>query len=388
MDKKSTGELSTAEINKQLKELEKIASASNFSEFYKSVKAKTPTPNIKASRSRDSSTERTSEDTSGNKVMLIDKDGFVTPLRRIAKPRQQNIENQGTAGIATSNNYEALLNEDQVIVNTNSDIQTHRPRAQVTTQTNNERPSTPSGQKNSSSSILKPKSRPPPINVYTTKMKELVNLIIAGNIPEGDFWIRHSGKEYISQIGHSSSNCTLEYKCVKCGNNHGPIKEGGKCEITENSDKSLLKCTNCGKNGHTASYLGCEYLTLAQDVKNRTNHLRRQLKQIKMNKIYRTTNPDLSFVNIASSKQFSPLPRQNNTRNPLEDHFRPATTPSQGNSPPSDNNPNIFSFVENMMNQFKNSFMSLLQKQFQEISNKITENSTNIEFLMSQCDYE
>lgn len=28
-------------------------------------------------------------------------------------------------------------------------------------------------------------------------------------------------------IGHSSSNCTLEYKCVKCGKNHGPIKDGG-----------------------------------------------------------------------------------------------------------------------------------------------------------------
>lgn len=157
MDKKSTDDLTAAEINKQLKELEKIAKPSKLSEYYKNVQNKSPTPNRKTSRSRDSSTERTLEGTSGNKVILMDKDGFITPLRKIAKTKVRSIDNQGPTGIATSNNYEALLSEGQVIDNTNPDTQTHRPKTQVTTQANNERHTSPTGQNNIPISVLKPK---------------------------------------------------------------------------------------------------------------------------------------------------------------------------------------------------------------------------------------
>lgn len=230
------------------------------------------------------------------------------------------------------------------------------------------------------------KAKPPPIHVYTNNMKQLINLIITGKIPEGNFWVRNSNKNYIiirainietyrlikeilqtnkvqfytytpkkdkiislvlkgltpeydendvstyttnknlpninikrvtklklskteedkfffivqltngskpaeltrinqmlhqlicwerlkkksvfqcrrcQRVGHSSNNCHLEFRCVKCGKNHGPIKEGAKCEIETTGDENLLKCINCGEYGHTASYFGCKYLKLA-----------------------------------------------------------------------------------------------------------------------------
>ncbi|KAK0080146.1 hypothetical protein PV325_000377 [Microctonus aethiopoides] len=39
--------------------------------------------------------------------------------------------------------------------------------------------------------------------------------------------------------------------------------------------KSKLTCANCGEQGHPASYMGCPYLKMAQDLK-KNNHLKRQ----------------------------------------------------------------------------------------------------------------
>ncbi|CAG5093148.1 Protein of unknown function [Cotesia congregata] len=54
--------------------------------------------------------------------------------------------------------------------------------------------------------------------------------------------------------------------CVKCGKDHGPIKEGNKCELEKAALKDIF-CINCGQKGHPVSYPGCLYLITAQDLK-------------------------------------------------------------------------------------------------------------------------
>lgn len=50
------------------------------------------------------------------------------------------------------------------------------------------------------------------------------------------------------RFNHSSSNCRLPYRCVKCVNNHLP----GMCELDNTQNKASPKCVNC--NGkHTAN---------------------------------------------------------------------------------------------------------------------------------------
>jgi hypothetical protein len=55
--------------------------------------------------------------------------------------------------------------------------------------------------------------------------------------------------------GHAASNCTRQYRCMKCTEAHGP----GECRRTkENKDNSPPACVNCGKKGHLSSSYECE----------------------------------------------------------------------------------------------------------------------------------
>ncbi|CAG5078033.1 Similar to ORF1: Nucleic-acid-binding protein from transposon X-element (Drosophila melanogaster) [Cotesia congregata] len=46
------------------------------------------------------------------------------------------------------------------------------------------------------------------------------------------------------RVGHTSSQCNMEYRCVKCGQSH----ERGKCTIPiEDNNKENLTCINCGE---------------------------------------------------------------------------------------------------------------------------------------------
>lgn len=69
-------------------------------------------------------------------------------------------------------------------------------------------------------------------------------------------WHRHINKREITQChrcqawGHSTSNCNLTPKCLKCAENHMTKN----CEIEEEEPR---KCINCG-GGHVASSTECE----------------------------------------------------------------------------------------------------------------------------------
>ena len=57
-------------------------------------------------------------------------------------------------------------------------------------------------------------------------------------------------------IGHTSTNCGMDYKCVKCkANDH----ELGQCQLPKGvqHDAHTVYCASCQNYGHPASYRGC-----------------------------------------------------------------------------------------------------------------------------------
>lgn len=90
------------------------------------------------------------------------------------------------------------------------------------------------------------------------------------------------------RVGHSSTNCRLGYRCVKCLNNHGP----GECSVDKNASSAQAACINCGESGHPASYRGCKYLKIAQGLvstkKTQTKRLQGK-KLIRSARWYRLT---------------------------------------------------------------------------------------------------
>ena len=64
------------------------------------------------------------------------------------------------------------------------------------------------------------------------------------------------------RLGHTASNCNLGYRCVKCTEDHKP----GECKITQDTNREEMSCVNCKKKGHPASFRGCSYIVIAEQL--------------------------------------------------------------------------------------------------------------------------
>lgn len=93
------------------------------------------------------------------------------------------------------------------------------------------------------------------------------------------------------RVGHTSSNCELDYRCVKCNVPHGP----GECKIDKGeTDRSKLFCVNCKTYGHPASYRGCSFLkfsTFIRENLRKKNSLRNNEKVARIDKIITSFPP-------------------------------------------------------------------------------------------------
>lgn len=142
---------------------------------------------------------------------------------------------------------------------------------------------------------------------YNTKLSEIYKIrVVENRIIK---WEKIIKNNIISQctkcqrFGHTASNCKLQYRCVKCGQNH----ETSQCEIpkmiSENEkeiveSRKKLKCVLCKQEGHPASYKGCpRYKTIKERLKKRQeeNQKKREMKTAMYNNF---TNPSMSFSAI------------------------------------------------------------------------------------------
>ncbi|XP_078038362.1 uncharacterized protein LOC144470743 [Augochlora pura] len=193
------------------------------------------------------------------------------------------------------------------------------------------------------------------------------------------------------RIGHASSNCHLKFRCVKCGKDHGPIALGGVCEMDAPGNDTQVKCANCGNHGHPASYKGCPYLSMAQNIKKRANEIRRTLRSERTKKIDRFTTLGISYAVMAGNQyksSFPPLRREINIEEKFNKVARYTNNVNTINKSQiiadthkSEQNDNILQ-LEGLLNSFRDSMLSMMKEQLQEIDKKITNNARRIDYIL------
>lgn len=110
------------------------------------------------------------------------------------------------------------------------------------------------------------------------------------------------------RFNHSASSCFLPYRCVKCANQHEP----GKCPMDSTTNKTKLKCANCG-GAHTANNAKqCPAFAKAIQIneeKKKANNTKKQHAQSKH-------QPPTNTQSSQHPKQMSDLfkPSHTNTR--------------------------------------------------------------------------
>lgn len=169
------------------------------------------------------------------------------------------------------------------------------------------------------------------------------------------------------RIGHASSNCSLDFRCVKCDESHEP----GKCTISTKTDTTNLKCANCGQNGHPASYKGCSYLKIHKNLINEmTNTL---------------TNTQIMFNSTLVRKNHSFAKATDERATAIPTQSTSFFNQKQNNIPNiqschtinSNNHINISQLCK-LLNEFKQDILSSFQRQIEEIKERIVINIYSI----------
>lgn len=91
------------------------------------------------------------------------------------------------------------------------------------------------------------------------------------------------------EYGHSSSNCNLQPRCMRCSENHKSTECPHIDKTTNKIPEDKVKCANC-QGQHTSNYSNCKY-RLDLMKKNQT---RAELSRKNQNKGYVITNQNYS----------------------------------------------------------------------------------------------
>ena len=126
-------------------------------------------------------------------------------------------------------------------------------------------------------------------------------------------------------FGHTSSNCNLPYRCVKCNVNHGP----NECKLDKNVklEKKEIYCANCKNFGHPASYRGCpKILEIKKKLRLKLAENKDNIHR-KLQVINNYVRPNMSYANSLKTSTSSPISSQNenlllgntpNAENPIQ----------------------------------------------------------------------
>lgn len=103
------------------------------------------------------------------------------------------------------------------------------------------------------------------------------------------------------RIGHAASNCNLEYRCVKCDQQHNP----GECNRSNASPAEKIEtppfCINCKSHGHPASYRGCPKLKEMREAIAAKKEAQKVVTEKKISIRSNYIKPGISFSSVAAS---------------------------------------------------------------------------------------
>lgn len=177
------------------------------------------------------------------------------------------------------------------------------------------------------------------------------------------------------RYGHVANNCNMDYRCVKCADQHAP----GECKIIKDEgtvDKQCLFCVVCKSFGHPASYRGClKYKEFRKSIQ--ANIMKNK------EKIQKNNRPPSSLVNskVSFAQMFKPrnsastIPQPiNGTGNTQNITIEPSLRSEIKDSANID--------IQTMFSNFQKQMMSMMQQQFQCIMQVVQKNSDSITHIM------
>lgn len=232
------------------------------------------------------------------------------------------------------------------------------------------------------------------------------------------------------RIGHTSRYCNMDYRCVKCVDNHGP----GECKIeSKNNINEKIYCINCKNYGHPASYRGCPTLLEYQNKINLKKNNMQIINEKKKAMIEKLIKPGITYAEITSkiAKEVHNINKINPNVNLQNDKIKFANSKTsqkqtmgdnivnkptknthnysiesdetntiqnieslspqtneinkiKTKTPVNPNNENIDLGLESILNSFMGQIKSFIEIQIKQVSEAVQQNSQKIEFLYSQ----
>lgn len=177
------------------------------------------------------------------------------------------------------------------------------------------------------------------------------------------------------RYGHTSANCRLNFRCVKCGQGHEP----GNCTLLpQNNERDKLFCVQCQTFGHPASYKGCpKHIELLS-----------KLKQKQLNKQYVDNEKKAMYNNFVQNKTSFASMFGSSTTTPQATH----TTPTQPQKTINAQNPQIQQYADTMQNsisvmlaEFQRSMLGILQTSLGDLRNMIESQQRQIDIIYETC---
>lgn len=96
------------------------------------------------------------------------------------------------------------------------------------------------------------------------------------------------------RLGHTTVNCRLPYRCVKCGQSH--FKK--PCTLGDNIPQESLFCALCGQVGHPASYRGCPKFVQAENLRHYGQIEKTRAERLEMRRIKRKAKREAEKISI------------------------------------------------------------------------------------------
>ncbi|GFV22399.1 nucleic-acid-binding protein from transposon X-element [Trichonephila clavipes] len=137
-------------------------------------------------------------------------------------------------------------------------------------------------------------------------------------------------------FNHSSANCRMTPRCLKCGKDH----RTGDCSIKEKIEKP--RCINCNQEGHVASLRSC---TAFPKIKPKKGEAQNNISQKKIIPATRPVKANVSFASVCSGKTNQQMATPEETTALKHQESPRLTTQSEGASPSNDNNVDFGSFA-------------------------------------------
>lgn len=184
------------------------------------------------------------------------------------------------------------------------------------------------------------------------------------------------------RLGHTSTNCNLGYRCVKCSDKHGP----GECKLqAELSDKNQLYCVNCRENGHPASYRGCPFMKFAREQARIDSEKYETRRNTKFQRIQsftdsqtQSSNPRNTHKQQTPAIQRNPPHSLNHPPNNANNNFTPSHPPGANVWHNNNNNSSRHLFENQRPNSHETNFFKLLSEMKHELITSMNTQFNNL----------